>query len=93
MRAGSSIGALERELAKYLIKYGHRYFEFREGRETVSLNVAAEILRDLDSDGLHFDDKTLDSILTVYREQHEALGEGVAPLRQPPRPRGMQCCG
>ena len=77
MRAGSSIGALERELAKYLIKYGHRYFEFREGRETVSLNVAAEILRDLDSDGLHFDDKTLDSILTVYREQHEALGEGV----------------
>ena len=64
MRAGSSIGALERELAKYLIKYGHRYFEFREGRETVSLNVAAEILRDLDSDGLHFDDKTLDSILT-----------------------------
>ncbi len=77
MRAGSSIGALERELVKYLVKYGHRYFEFREGRETVSLNVAAEILRDLDSDGLHFDDKTLDSILTVYREQHEALGEGV----------------
>ncbi len=77
LRAGSSIEALERELTKYLLKYGHCNFEFREGRDSVSLNVAAEILRDLDSDSLHFDNKIYDSILTAYREQWRALGEGV----------------
>lgn len=77
LRAGSSIDALERELTKYLLKYGHRNFEFREGRDSVSLNVAAEILRDLESDSLHFDNKVYDSILTTYREQWHALGEGV----------------
>ncbi|MDE6862282.1 MAG: DNA primase, partial [Alistipes sp.] len=77
LRAGSSIDALERELTKYLLKYGHCNFEFREGRDSVSLNVAAEILRDLESDSLHFDNKIYDSILTTYREQWHALGEGV----------------
>ncbi len=77
LRAGSSIDALERELTKYLLKYGHCNFEFREGRDSVSLNVAAEILRDLESDSLHFDNKIYDSILTTYRERWRESGEGV----------------
>lgn len=74
--AGSSIEALERELVKYLLKYGHRYFEFREGREYVRMNVATEIFRDLDADGLHFENKTYDAILNLYRGLWQEAGEG-----------------
>ena len=74
--AGSSIEALERELVKYLLKYGHRYFEFREGREYVRMNVATEIFRDLDADGLHFENKTYDVILDLYRRLWQEAGEG-----------------
>ncbi len=74
--AGSSIEALERELVKYLLKYGHRYFEFREGREYVRMNVATEIFRDLDADGLHFENGTYDEILNLYRRLWQEAGEG-----------------
>ena len=75
--AGSSIEALERELVKYLLKYGHRTFEFKEGREYVTMNVAAEIFRDLDADGLHFENKAYDEILDLYRKLWQETGEGV----------------
>ena len=77
VEAGSSIEALERELTKYLLKYGHRTFEYREGRQYVQMNVATEIFRDLDADGLQFENRAYNSILNLYRTLWSETGEGV----------------
>ena len=77
IEAGSSLETLERELTKYLLKYGHRSFEYREGRQYISMNVAAEIFRDLDADALHFENKSYDTILDLYRKLWQESGEGV----------------
>lgn len=50
--AGSSIDELEKELVKYLIKYGHRNFKYKEGKAFVELNVAGIIIGDLEANGL-----------------------------------------
>ena len=50
VQAGSSVEALERELVKYLLKYGHCSFDFKEGRTMVACNVAEVIFMELDSD-------------------------------------------
>ena len=75
--AGSSTEALERELVKYLLKYGHCSFEFKEGRTMVACNVAEVIFLELDSDGLTFCNPLYNSILATYREQWKILGTGV----------------
>lgn len=77
VEAGSSSETIERELAKYLLKYGHRSFEYREGRQYISMNVAAEIFRDLDADALHFGNKAYNTILDLYRSLWQELGEGI----------------
>ena len=77
MQAGSSVEALERELVKYLLKYGHCSFEFKEGRTMVACNVAEVIFLELDSDGLTFCNPLYNSILATYREQWKILGTGV----------------
>ena len=77
VEAGSSLETLERELTKYLLKYGHRSFEYREGRQYISMNVAAEIFRDLDADSLHFENKSYNAILELYRQLWQEAGEGV----------------
>ena len=77
VEAGSSIETLERELTKYLLKYGHRSFEYREGRQYVTMNVAAEIFRDLDTDGLQFENRAYNAILDLYRTLWRESGEGV----------------
>ncbi len=64
---GSSVEALERELSKYLIKYGHCDFDFREGREVVRLNVAETILSDLENNELEFRTPVYHNILQTYR--------------------------
>ena len=69
--------ALERELVKYLLKYGHCSFEFKEGRTMVACNVAEVIFLELDSDGLTFRNPLYNSILATYREQWKILGTGV----------------
>ena len=74
---GSSTETLERELTKYLLKYGHRSFEYREGRKYISMNVAAEIFRDLDADSLHFETYAYNEILSLYRTLWQQAGEGV----------------
>ena len=74
---GSSMDSLERELTKYLLKFGHRYFEFKEGRNYVKMNVATEILRDLDTDGIEFETREYNEILKLYRQLWQELGEGV----------------
>ncbi|MBP3482239.1 MAG: DNA primase [Alistipes sp.] len=77
IEAGSSMETLERELTKYLLKYGHRTFEYKEGRQYVSMNVASEIFRDLDADGLQFENKAYNEILNLYRTLWRETGEGV----------------
>ncbi len=75
--AGSSTDALEREMTKYLLRYGHCNFDFREGRTMVACNVADVIFRDLDADSLHFQSVVYNAILQIYREQWNTLGIGV----------------
>ena len=77
VEAGSSLDTLERELTKYLLKFGHRSFEYREGKQYIQMNVAAEIFRDLDADGLQFDNKSYNAILNLYRTLWLEAGEGV----------------
>ena len=74
---GSSTDTLERELTKYLLKYGHRSFEYREGRDYISMNVAAEIFRDLDADSIRFENRVYNEIMTLYRTLWQQTGEGV----------------
>ena len=64
-------------LTKYLLKYGHRTFEYREGRQDVQMNVASEIFRDLDADGVQFENKSYNTILDLYRRLWHETGEGV----------------
>ncbi len=75
--AGSSKESLERELSKYLLKYGHQYFEFKEGKHDVKMNVATEILRDLDMDNINFENSACNEILNLYRKLWRESGEGV----------------
>lgn len=96
VQAGSSVEALERELVKYLLKYGHCSFDFKEGRTMVACNVAEVIFMELDSDGLSFSNPLYDKILATYREQWKLLGTGAECRRtfsEPPRSGGVQRVG
>ena len=75
--AGSSIEALEYELVKYLLKSGHKSFEVMEGRYIVEINVANEILYNLEYDNMHFTNPVYESLLEVYRQEWKKLGIGV----------------
>ena len=76
--AGSSINALEREIIKFLLKFGHCNFGFKEGRKVVEVNVADFIFDNLDCDGICFDDSIYNTLLQCYREEWQRLGSGVA---------------
>lgn len=67
VEVGSSLEALERELIKYLLKYGHQGFEFKEGRNMIECNVASVIFDELDSDNLTFRNPLYNQILATYR--------------------------
>ena len=77
VEAGSSTETLERELTKYLLRYGHYSFEYREGQQYIQMNVAAEIFRDLDADNIQFENKAYNDILNLYRTLWRESGEGV----------------
>lgn len=77
VKAGSSTEALEYELLKYLLKFGHCNFDLKEGRTMVSCNVAEVIFADLDADGLQFQDARYNEMLRTYRTEWERLGVGV----------------
>lgn len=95
--AGSATQELEKELLKYLLKYGHRNFDFKEGRDVIQMNVADVILSTLDAQELHFQTEVYRKMLDTYREQRAELGEGVeVPAHlfiNHPRSRGLQCGG
>ena len=77
VEAGSSFEALEREIVKYLLKYGHCSFDFKEGAAMVACNVAAVIFAELSDDQIVFRNPVYAKIMAAYREQWEQLGTGV----------------
>ena len=77
IEVGSSVDALERELVRDLLKYGHRFFNFKEGKNMVACNVAEVIFGELDADNLHFTDERYNQILETYRAEWQRLGTGV----------------
>lgn len=77
VEAGSSVDALERELLKYLLKYGHRSFEFKEGRTMVPCNVAQVIFDELADGDLKFRNPAYEKIRETYKEQWVQSGVGV----------------
>ncbi len=77
VEAGSSTDALERELCKYLLKYGHCSFDFKEGRTMVACNVAEVIFDELADGGRTFRKPQYDKIRAAYCEQWQQSGVGV----------------
>ena len=77
IEAGSSFEALEREIVKYLLKYGHCSFDFKEGRTMVACNVAEVIFSELSDDHIEFRNPVYAKIMALYREQWEQSGTGV----------------
>ena len=77
VEAGSSVEALEREIVKYLLKYGHCSFDFKEGRTMVPCNVAEVIFTELSDDNIEFRNPVYAKIMALYREQWTQLGTGV----------------
>ncbi len=77
VEAGSSFEALEREIVKYLLKYGHSSFDFKEGSTMVPCNVAEVIFSELSDDQIVFRNPVYAKIMAAYREQWEQLGTGV----------------
>jgi len=75
--AGSNIEELERELVKYLIKYGHEDFDFRDGRKTVRLNVAETIIGELRANGFTLRGDRMRALYDTYTEQFATSGRGV----------------
>ena len=76
IEAGSSMATLERELVKFLIRFGHLNFEVKEGKNMVECNVAEVIFGELDADQLHFENPVYDKILDTYRAEWTARGVG-----------------
>jgi DNA primase len=68
--AGSSMDELEKELVKYLIKYGDRNFDYKEGKNMVSLNVAGIIINDLEANGLTMRNPRYKALYDCYIEQY-----------------------
>lgn len=67
---------LEREVVYYLLKYGSHKYEIMESGSFIELNVATEIVEQLDNDELSFSDPIYSTILEIYRQ---ALAEGRFP--------------
>ena len=77
VEAGSGIEALEREIVKYLLKYGHCSFDFKEGPAMVACNVAEVIFDELSRDQIGFRNPVYAKIMATYREEWERSGTGV----------------
>jgi DNA primase len=74
VKGGSSTEELEKEIVRYLLKYGDRDFDYREGKTTVSLNVADTIVGDLDNNGISLSTPVYETMYRLYR----TLREGAA---------------
>ncbi|MBP3332392.1 MAG: DNA primase [Tidjanibacter sp.] len=73
---GSNIIELEKEIVGYLLKYGHQYFEYRDGKNVSQFNIAETIFNELDQDDMTLQDARYRAIMECYREQFNELGVG-----------------
>lgn len=80
LHPGSSMEELEKELTKYLLKYGSENFDYKEGRNVVSLNVAEVITGDLETNGISFRDERYRAIYDEYLKLYRS-GEPVSMHR------------
>lgn len=71
--AGSSIEELEREIIKYLLKYGDQSFDYKDGKEIVQLNVAEVIISDLDNNQIELSNH---AYKTIYEEYSRLWKQG-----------------
>ena len=76
IEGGTTPETLERELTKYLLKYGHYSCDVLNERDVVTFNVARYIFEELDNDGLQFDIEIYRKIVDIYRAEWERLGDG-----------------
>ncbi|MDR1671418.1 MAG: DNA primase [Alistipes sp.] len=74
--AGSSIEELEKELTKYLIKYGHEKFDFRDGRSITQLGVADTIIGELEANGIEFRNPQYKALYSTYTTLRGEAGDG-----------------
>ena len=74
---GTTIDTLERELAKYLLKYGHLDFVVVEDKDEYTFNVARYIFDELDADSLQLREGVYRDIVELYRKEWEQRGDGV----------------
>lgn len=77
IEVGSSMEALEREIAKYLLKYGHCSFDFKEGANMVECNVADVVFAELSDDQIEFRNPLYAQIFATYRMHWTESGKGV----------------
>lgn len=64
--AGSSIEELEREIVRYLLRFGEHNFDYKEGRSIISLNVADVIIEDLRANEITFTNPICGEIYRTY---------------------------
>ncbi len=75
---GSSLEELEKELTRYLLKYGHLSFELREGKKSFEKNIAQTIIEVMRNEiGFEFQNNAYKIIYNLYAEQAQKLGYGV----------------
>lgn len=75
-KAGSSMTELEKELAGYLIKYGHCSFNYRDGKVVTPFNVADTIFAEIEGEGLQFRDARYRAIMGCYQANRGSVAEG-----------------
>ena len=76
---GTTMETLEREIVKYLLKYGHLNFTLldEESKEYYDYNVAEHIFSELDSDDLHLVYPVYSTIYEMYHAEFNRVGVGV----------------
>ena len=76
---GTTMETLEREIVKYLLKYGHLNFTLLddETKEYYDYNVAEHIFSELDTDDLRLVYPAYSTIYNLYHSEYDRLGEGV----------------
>ncbi len=71
---GSGIEELEHELVKYLVKYGNQSFDYKEGKQTVQLNVASVIIEELKKNNIQLTNLAYRTIYDEYKRLWETRG-------------------
>lgn len=76
---GTSMQTLEREIVKYLLKYGHLNFAVLDDqtKQFYDYNVAEHIFGELDTDGLRLSYPVFSEIYDEYHKEFDRLGVGV----------------